>query len=291
MSDIPLIPLNSGTSIPQLGLGIWQTPDEDAERLVRYAIHEAGYRHIDTAAAYGNETGVGRGMRTSSVPREEIFLTTKLWNADQGYDRALRAFDASLERLGTDYVDLYLIHWPLLDDQRIVRTWEALERIHAEGRARAIGVSNFEPRHLRLLLDRGGVVPAVNQIELHPHFPQRALRAFCAEAGIAITSWSPLGGTSNSWGPDRPNTLLGDPVIGAIAQEHGVSPAQVIVRWHLQNGLVVIPKSLHEERIAANIDVFGFALTPEQLAAIDGLETGVRVGGDPNAVNVGAPAD
>lgn len=289
--NVPSIKLSSGTSIPQIGLGVWQASNDETERAVRFALDVAGYRHIDTAAIYGNEEAVGRAIRASRVSREEIFVTTKLWNADQGYDSALRAFDASLARLGTDYVDLYLIHWPLLDDQRIVRTWEALEKLADSGRAKAIGVSNFEPRHLQLILDRKGRVPAVDQVELHPHFPQQRLRAFAKQYGIAIESWSPLGGTSRSgWGPNsKPNVLLSDPLVVRIAERHGKSPAQVLVRWQVQNGLIVIPKSVHEDRIAQNIDVFDFELSDEDLRELATLDNGVRVGSDPNVMNVGAP--
>ncbi|NLU82192.1 aldo/keto reductase [Rhodococcus sp. HNM0569] len=287
----PTITLNSGTTIPQLGLGVWQASNDETENAVRYALDDAGYRHIDTAAAYGNEEGVGRGIRASSVPREDIFLTTKLWNSDQGYERALAAFDASLQRLGTDYVDLYLIHWPLQDSERLLRTWDALEEIAASGRAKAIGVCNFEPHHLRLLLEAGKTVPAVDQVELHPHLPQPAIRSYADDHGIHVESWSPLGGTSNSgWGKDsKPNTLLDDPIIARIADRHSKTPAQVLVRWHLQNGLIVIPKSVHTERIAQNIDVFDFELDELDLSEIATLDDGTRVGAHPDDMNLGAP--
>lgn len=286
----PEIELNSGTSIPQLGLGVWQASDEETQRAVGAAL-DAGYRHVDTAAAYGNEEAVGRALAASPVPREEVFVTTKLWNADHGHDPALAAFDASLRRLGTDYVDLYLIHWPLQDRDRLLRTWDAMEEIAHSGRAKAIGVCNFEPHHLQLLADRGGLLPAVDQVELHPHLPQQAIRAAAGALGVAVESWSPLGGTSRSgWGPDsKPNTLLGDPAIGAIAEEHGVSPAQVLIRWHVQQGLIVIPKSVHPERIAQNLDVFGFALTPDDMTRIAGLDDGSRLGLHPDEMNLGAP--
>ncbi|QNG17454.1 aldo/keto reductase [Rhodococcus triatomae] len=287
----PTITLNSGTSIPQLGLGVWQATNDETEAAVRFALDEAGYRHIDTAAAYGNEEGVGRGIRSSAVPREEIFLTTKLWNSDQGYEPALQAFDASLAKLGTDYVDLYLIHWPLQDTDRIERTWEALEKIAESGRAKAIGVCNFEPHHLQVLLDLGGTVPAVDQVELHPHLTQKEVRAFAADHGVTVESWSPLGGTSNSgWGSaSKPNTLLADPIIARIADRHSKTPAQILIRWHLQNGLIVIPKSVHEERIAQNIDVYDFELTDLDLSEIDTLDDGTRVGAHPDELNIGAP--
>lgn len=287
----PNLTLNSGTTIPQLGLGVWQAADSETEHAVRYALDEAGYRHIDTAAAYGNEEAVGRGISTSSVAREDVFVTTKLWNADQGYEPALKAFDVSLGKLGVDYVDLYLIHWPLQNDERLLKTWDALEKIAESGRAKAVGVCNFEPRHLKLLVDRGGLLPAVDQVELHPHLTQQAIRDVAAQHDIAVESWSPLGGTSNSgWGKaSKPNTLLSDDVITAIADRHGKSAAQVLIRWHLQNGLIVIPKSVHDERIAQNIDVFDFELTAEDLSEIATLDDGVRVGGHPDELNNGAP--
>ncbi len=286
----PVIDLNSGTSVPQLGLGVWQASDEETERAVTAAL-DAGYRHIDTAAAYGNEEAVGRGLASSPVPREDVFVTTKLWNADHGHDPALAAFDASLRRLGTDYVDLYLIHWPLQDRDRLLRTWDALEEIAESGRAKAIGVCNFEPHHLQVLVDRAGMLPAVDQVELNPHLTQKDIRAEAAKLGVAVESWSPLGGTSRSgWGPDsKPNTLLGDEVIGSIAHEHGVSPAQVLIRWHLENGLIVIPKSVHPERIAQNFDVFGFELTADDMTRIATLDDGTRLGLHPDEMNLGAP--
>ena len=288
----PTITLNSGTTIPQLGLGVWQATNDETEHAVRYAIDEAGYRHIDTAAAYGNEEGVGRALTASSVPREDIFVTTKLWNSDQGYEPALKAFDTSLKKLGTEYVDLYLIHWPLQDRERILRTWDALENIAESGRAKAVGVCNFEPHHLQLLVDRGGLLPAVDQVELHPHLSQQEIRRFASEHGIAVESWSPLGGTSNSgWGPNsKPNTLLVDPIVTRIADRHSKSAAQVLIRWHLQNGLIVIPKSVHEQRISQNIDVFDFELDELDLSELDTLDDGTRVGAHPDEMNIGAPA-
>lgn len=284
--------LNSGTVIPQLGLGVWQATNDETEHAVRFALADAGYRHIDTAAAYGNEEGVGRGIASSGVPREEIFVTTKLWNADQGYEPALKAFDSSLGRLGLDYVDLYLIHWPLQDDDRILRTWDAMEKIAKSGRAKAIGVCNFEPRHLQLLIERGGTIPAVDQVELHPHLAQREIRAFAVDHGIAVESWSPLGGTSNSgWGKDsKPNTLLTDPIITRIADRHSKTEAQVLIRWHLQSGLIVIPKSVHDARILQNIDVFDFELSEQDLSEIATMDDGTRVGFHPDDMNMGAPA-
>lgn len=288
--SIPDIALNSGNTIPQLGLGVWQATNEDVERAVRYALDEAGYRHIDTAAAYENELGVGRGIAGSGVAREDIFLTTKLWNSDQGYEEAQKAFDASLDELGVDYVDLYLIHWPMKNEERLLRTWDALEKIAESGRAKSIGVCNFEPRHLQLLIDRGGMLPAVDQVELHPNLPQRAIRQVASEHGIAVESWSPLGGSSSGWGKySKPNVLLADPIITRIADRHSKSPAQVLIRWHLQNGLIVIPKSVHDERISQNIDVFDFELTDQDLSELDTLDNGNRVGVHPDDMNIGAP--
>ena len=286
-ADVPDITLNNGVKMPQLGLGVWQTTNEQAEALVRFALAEAGYRHIDTAKAYGNEEGVGRGIATSGVPREEIFLTTKLWNADQGYDSTLRAFDESLKRLGTDYVNLYLIHWPLPKKGTFLDTWKALEHIYHEGRAKAIGVCNNKPHHLQQIFDHGTVVPAVNQIELHPHFPQYLTQTFNTSRGIATEAWSPLGGTSKSgWGgKSKPNTLLQDPELKRIGAKYGKSAAQIMIRWHLESGHIVIPKSTHEERIRQNIDVFDFKLTGEDFEAIAALDNEQRVGFDPDDFN------
>lgn len=285
---VPEITLNNGVRIPQLGLGIWQASPEETERVVRYAIAEAGYRHIDGARIYGNEEALGAGVRASGVPREEVFVTTKLWPTDYGRDAALAAFDASLALLGFDYVDLYLLHWPNQDDAQRVETWLALEEILASGRAKAIGVANHEPHHLEDLLRGGTVVPAINQVELHPTLPQRELRAFDASHGIVTQSWSPLaGGPTTPWGRENPAgpALREHPVIAAIAQRLGKSPVQVILRWHIEHGLVVIPKSVHEDRVAQNIDVFDFALSADEMNAIDGLETpdgAGRTGTHPN---------
>ncbi|WP_040164096.1 aldo/keto reductase [Microbacterium gorillae] len=284
--------LNTGALVPRLGFGTWQIPDDEVGELVQNAI-AGGYRHIDTASGYANERGVGRGIAASHVGRDELFVTTKLNNPDQGHDRTLAAIDRSLELLGLDHVDLYLIHWPLQDDERLLSTWSAFEEILASGRARAIGVSNFGTRHLELLAGHSDVVPAVNQIELHPGFPQTELRAYHDAHGIITTSWSPLGGTSGSgWGSEsRPNTVLTDPVITGIADAHGVTPAQAVIRWHLQHDLVVIPKSRSAQRIAENADVAGFALTDAEMAAIDGLSGPGRVGADPDTADFGARSD
>ncbi|MFC5856771.1 aldo/keto reductase [Streptomyces chlorus] len=272
---VPPITLNNGVVMPQLGFGVWQVPDAEAETAVAAAL-EAGYRSIDTAAVYGNEEGTGRAVAASGVPREDLFVTTKLWNDDQGYDATLRGFDASLSKLGLDYVDLYLIHWPTPAHDRYVDTYRAFEKLYAEGRVRAIGVSNFLPEYLERLLDETSVVPAVNQIELHPHLQQPAAREYHAERGIATEAWSPLG---------QGKGLLEVPAIVAIAQKHGRTPAQVVLRWHLQLGNVVIPKSVTPSRIKENIDVFGFSLDAEDLAAISALDEDRRLGSDPATVN------
>ncbi|GAB2636272.1 aldo/keto reductase [Gordonia jinhuaensis] len=288
---VPSVKLNSGTNIPQLGLGVWQATIEQTAHAVHFALDEAGYRHIDTAAAYGNEQGVGQGLVLSSVDRSDVFVTTKLWNADHGYQSTLKAIDTSLRKLDSDYVDLYLIHWPLQDSDQLLRTWDAMEKIAEDGKARAIGVCNFEPHHLQLIIDRGGMIPAVDQVELHPHLQQRELREFAGHHDIAIESWSPLGGTPNSgWGPNsKPNTVLTDPTIAKIADKHGKSPAQIILAWHIRLDLIVIPKSVHDERIKENIDVFDFSLDDDDMAKIAALDTGERVGTHPDEMNIDAP--
>lgn len=253
----PTLPLGDGMLMPQFGLGFWRTSQQEAAEVARTAIN-AGYRLIDTAAAYGNEQGVGEGLRAASPDAGPVFVTTKVWNDQQGYDRTLRAFDESLRRLGLGAVDLYLIHWPAPARGLYVESWRALIRLKQEGRARSIGVSNFEPEHLRRIIGETGVVPAVNQVELHPRFQQRALRALHARHGIRTQSWSPLGRGS----------LLNDPTILEIAARHYKTAAQVIIRWHLDNDLIVIPKSTHAGRIRENIDVFNFRLSPEDLDSI-----------------------
>ncbi|WP_323135487.1 aldo/keto reductase [Streptomyces beihaiensis] len=276
VSKVPPIILNNGMEMPQLGFGVWQVPDDEAERAVTTAL-QAGYRSIDTAAVYGNEEGTGRAIAACGLPREELFVTTKLWNADQGYDATLRAFDASLDKLGLDHVDLYLIHWPLPSRNLYVETYRAFEKIHADGRARAIGVSNFLPEHLDRLTEETSVIPAVNQIELHPHLQQRASREKHAELGIATEAWSPLG---------QGKGLLEVPAIVAIAQKHGRTPAQIVLRWHVQQGNVAIPKSVTPSRIEENIDVFSFELDAEDLGAISALNENRRLGPDPATFDV-----
>jgi 2,5-diketo-D-gluconate reductase A len=267
---VPSIPLNNGTSIPQIGLGTSPLTDDEVERAIGSAL-EIGYRHIDTAAKYGNEVGVGRGVRGSGIPRDELFVTTKLDGGYQGDDRAIRGLDDSLERLGLDYVDLLLIHWPLPAKDQFVSTWRTYEKLLEAGRAKAIGVSNFKPAHLQRLLDETGIVPAVNQIQLSPQIPREEQRAFNREHGIVTESWSPLGAGGD---------LLGSPILAQIGQAHGKSPAQVVLRWHVQNGLVAIPKSKTPERLAANLDVFDFELSDTELLALDKLSIGAAPGVD-----------
>ncbi|MEU2432780.1 aldo/keto reductase [Streptomyces sp. NPDC007861] len=278
MSKVPSLTLNNGVAMPQLGFGVWQVPDAEAAQAVGTAL-EAGYRSIDTAAVYENEKGTGEALAASGIPREELFVTTKLWNGDQGYDATLRAFDASLARLGLDHVDLYLIHWPVPAKDAYVDTYKALETVLADGRARAIGVSNFLPEHLERLLAETSVVPAVNQIELHPQLQQAESRAFHAEHGIATEAWSPLG---------QGRGLLEVPTVVAVAQKHGRTAAQVVLRWHLQLGNVVIPKSVTPSRIRENIEVFDFELDTDDLAALAALDEGRRLGPDPASFNLGA---
>jgi 2,5-diketo-D-gluconate reductase A len=271
MSTVPQITLNDGTTIPQLGLGVFQVPAEDVAGVVTKAL-EIGYRSIDTAAAYGNEEGVGQALRESGIAREDLYVTTKLGNSDQGYDAAMRAFDTSFAKLGLDYVDLYLIHWPLPGADKYVETWRALEKLRAEGRVRSIGVSNFQPRHLQRLFEESDTVPAVNQVELHPRLQQADLRAMHAEHDIATEAWSPLG----------QGELLGDVTIKQLAEKYDRTPAQVILRWHLQLGTIVIPKSATPARIEENFTVFDFELAEDDIATIAELDAGKRFGPHPD---------
>ncbi|MGV9451693.1 aldo/keto reductase [Streptomyces sp. NPDC003635] len=271
---VPTVTLNNGVEIPQLGFGVFQVPEAETTAAVTEALR-AGYRSIDTAAIYGNEAGVGKALATAGLAREDVFVTTKLWNADQGYDATLRAFDASLEALGLTHVDLYLIHWPTPARDLYRDSWKAIERLVADGKVRAAGVSNFQPAHLRRLIDGASIVPAVNQIELHPGLQQAELRSLHAELGIATEAWSPL----------AQGAVLGDEAIVSLARRHGKSPAQVVLRWHLQLGNVVIPKSVTPERIRENLDVFDFTLSADELSALAALDRGLRTGPDPDAFN------
>lgn len=272
--SIPSLTMNDGRTIPQIGLGVWQVPDDVATDACLTAL-ECGYRHIDTAALYYNEEGVGRAIAACGIPRSDLFITTKVWNTDQGYDATMRAFDASVAKLGLDYVDLYLIHWPTPGRDLYADTWRALVDLHSDGRAASIGVSNFHEPHIRRIVAETGVVPAINQVELHPWLPQRAVRAVDAEFGILTEGWSPLGS----------GRLIADPTLQAIADRHGVSTAQVMIRWQVQLGNVVLPKSVTAERIRSNIDVFGFSLDADDLAQIDSLASGQRTGPDPDVFN------
>lgn len=275
--------LNNGVSMPALGLGVFQSPPEETTAAVQTAL-EVGYRHIDTAAAYGNEREVGDGIRRSGLPREEVFIETKVWVSDYGYDQALHAWDKAAGKLGVEQLDLLILHQPAPDRmEKTVAAYKALETLLKDGRVRAIGVSNFMPHHLQQLFQETDVVPAVNQIELHPYFQQRDVQAAAAEAGILTQAWSPIGGITfyPGWGENRKNVMR-DPAIAAVAQAHGKTPAQVMLRWHLQQGRSAIPKSTNPVRIAENFDVFGFELSPAELRTIDALDTGVRSGPDPD---------
>lgn len=275
-SEVPMMTLNNGVQIPQLGLGVWQAKQGDeVERAVTVAL-ETGYRLIDTAAAYGNEAGVGKAIKASGIPRDHVFITTKLWNANHAYDDALRAFDESVTKLDSDYIDLYLIHWPLPMEGKFIEAWSALERLYQEKRVRAIGVSNFKPQHLDALLKEATTVPTVNQIELHPLFQQVETRTYCDTHDIIVESWSPL-----MQGGDA----LEHPIITKLAQAHGKTPAQIILRWHVQSDLIVIPKSVTPERIRENFAVFDFALSEDDMAAIRAIDEDRRIGADPDTAN------
>ncbi|WP_347108701.1 aldo/keto reductase [Paenarthrobacter sp. S56] len=275
--------LNNGVTMPALGLGVFQSPPEETTAAVESAL-AAGYRHIDTAAAYGNEREVGNGIRASGLDRSEVFIETKVWVSDYGYDQTLHAWDKATGKLGVDYLDLFILHQPATDrfDQTI-ESYRALEKLLDDGRVRSIGVSNFMPHHLQELLAATDVVPAVNQVELHPYFTQSEVQAADAGHGILTQAWSPIGGITfyAGWGEDRQN-VMEDPSIAAIAQSHGKTPAQVMIRWHLQQGRSAIPKSVNPARIAENFDVFDFELSSGELAALDALDRGVRNGPDPD---------
>ena len=271
------IQLNDGNTIPQFGLGVWQVSDQEVVPAVAAAL-EAGYTHVDTAQGYGNERGVGEAIRQSGISREQLFITTKLRNGQQGFETTLRAFDESMKKLGLDVLDLFLIHWPMPEADRYLDTWKAFVRLQQEKRIRSIGVSNFLPEHLDRIIGETGVTPAVNQIELHPRYQQQAVRDYHREHNIAIESYSPLGS----------GAVLGDDTIAAIAQKHGKSPAQVMIRWHLQQDLIVIPKSSKPERIRENIDVFDFELDSDDLEKIRGLDRPKdgKVGANPLTMHV-----
>lgn len=278
MTSVPNLQLSTGADpidIPQLGFGVWQVPDAEVDAAIATAL-EVGYRSIDTARLYGNEEGVGRAIEATELSRDDLFVTTKVWNDDHGFERTLAAFDASLGRLGLDVLDLYLIHWPTPAKDNYVDTWKALLKLRDDGRVRAVGVCNFEIDHLQRLADETGELPAINQVELHPYLQQAALREFHADHGILTEAWSPLASGGS---------VLDDRVVRDIAQKHGVTPAQAILRWHLQIGNVVIPKSVTPSRIAENFDVFGFELDDEDLAAFTPLDRTERTGPDPVAFN------
>lgn len=273
--SVPAVRLNNGVEIPQVGFGVFLIPETETKAAVATAL-AAGYRHIDTAKLYQNEAEVGEAIAESGIPREEIFVTTKVWNSEQGYEPAIDSFEASLDRLGLQVLDLLLIHWPVPDLDRYVETWQAFEKLYADGRVRAIGVSNFHIAHLQRLFDETTVVPAVNQIELHPQLPQDELRAFHAQHGIVTEAWSPLA---------RGGAVLSDPTVTAIAERVGKSPAQVVLRWSLQLGNVVLPRSVTPSRIAENLELFDFSLADEDMAAIAGLATEERIGPNPETFN------
>ncbi|MFM7597947.1 MAG: aldo/keto reductase [Actinomycetota bacterium] len=274
MTFAPLVQMNDGRSIPVIGFGVWQVPDDVVVDATLKAL-EVGYRHIDTAYLYYNERGVGEALQRSGLDRDDVFVTTKVWNTDQGYDETLSAFDKSTGLLGIDEVDLYLIHWPTPGRDLYLDSWRALIRLREDGRARSIGVSNFHESHLRRIIDETGVIPAINQIELHPWLPQNHLRDVDERLGIKTEAWSPLGS----------GRLIDDPVIAEVAAKHGKSSAQVMVRWSLQLGNIVLPKSITPERIEQNIDVFDFELDDADMAAIASLESGRRTGPDPDEFN------
>lgn len=268
---IPNLTLNDGEAIPQLGFGVFQVPPQDTVEVVTNAL-QSGYRHIDTAAAYGNEAGVGQAIHAAGLGRGEVFITTKCSNDDHGYEQAKRALKDSLDRLEMEHVDLYLIHWPVPARDKYLETWRAFIELREQGLTRSIGVSNFQPEHLRRIIDETGVTPTVDQVELHPHFQQPGLRRELAERGIAVEAWSPL----------ARGDVVEDPAIAQIAEAHERTPGQVVIRWHLQLGNIVIPKSVTPERIAENIDVFDFVLSDEEMAAIEALDAGERIGPDPD---------
>jgi 2,5-diketo-D-gluconate reductase A len=274
MTDVPEIPLNDGTTIPQVGFGVYKVPEDDTERVVSDAL-SVGYRSIDTAALYGNEAGVGKAIRASGIPRDDIYVTTKVWNDMQGRELAREAFERSMEELGLERLDLLLIHWPAPGNDRYVETWETFAELRETGRVTSIGVSNFEPEHLRRLMDETGVVPALNQVELHPYLAQAELRIFHELHGIATEAWGPL----------ARGRVADDPVLQRIGAVHGRSPAQVALRWEIQLGVVTIPKSERRERMAQNLDVLDFDLTAGEMAEIEARHRDGRTGPHPRQLN------
>jgi 2,5-diketo-D-gluconate reductase A len=270
-STVPTVQLSDGEQIPQLGFGVFQVPPQDTADVTTRALL-AGYRHIDTAAAYRNEAGVGQAIHAANLKREDVYITTKCFNDDHGFDQAKRALHASLERLEMEHVDLYLIHWPVPSADKYVETWKALVELQKDGLTRSIGVSNFQPAHLERIIAETGVTPVVNQVELHPYFQQAGLRREHADLNIVTEAWSPL----------AQGKVLDDPALVEIAEAHGVTTGQVVIRWHLQLGNVVFPKSATQERIERNFDVFGFTLTGAEMEAIEALDAGERIGPDPD---------
>lgn len=278
MPAIPSVKLNNGVTMPQFGFGVFLMPPDQTEKYVSVAL-ESGYRLIDTAAAYRNEEGVGEAIRKSGLAREEIFVTSKLWNSDHGYDKALKGFETSFKKLGIDYLDLYLIHWPLPKKDLYSETWKALEEVYKSGRVKAIGLSNFNPDHIDKLLQQAETVPAVLQVELHPTFNQPKLRQYAKDHGIQVEAWYPLGGQRSK------EKLLSLPLLTDLAKKYGKTPAQIVLRWHIQLGIVAIPKSANPNRIKENINIFDFELSQDEVAAITALDNGVRVGSDPQTAN------
>jgi len=284
MTTIPTLTLNNGVTMPALGFGVFQSKPDETVAAVATAL-ETGYRHVDTAAAYGNEREVGQAIRESGLPRDDVFVETKVWVSDYGYDQTLHAFDKATGKLGVDRLDLLILHQPAPDRFDLtVAAYRALEKLLADGGVRAIGVSNFMPHHLESLLEQVEVVPAVNQVELHPYFTQPAVQAADEQHGVLTQAWSPIGGITfyPGWGDDTRRSTLDDPTIAGIAAAHERTPAQVMLRWHLQQGRSAIPKSVTPSRIAENFDVASFDLAADELAAIDALDTGVRGGPDPD---------
>lgn len=276
MNAMNIVTLNNGMTMPQLGYGVWRVPNEDVTPAVKHAL-AAGYRSIDTASYYENEHGVGEAIKQSGISRDELFITTKVWNNDQGYDNTLRAFETSLNRLNLNYVDLYLIHWPTPKYDRYIDTYKALETLYSEGHVKAIGVCNFHIEHLERLIDECNIVPVVNQVECHPYLQQKELKAFCKEHDIFIESWSPL---------HQGGEVLEDDIIVQLSQKHGKTPAQIVIRWHLQENAIVIPKSVTPSRIKENINVFDFELTDEDMKQIAQINRNERKGHDPSEMNI-----